>query len=173
MHSAQSPSALWERSWHLCIENIPMHVAIPFRTTETATELSLASCRGLYGDCPAARGALEQSPHAGSANFGSATSASTPVGDPFAHCDTASPLFGRQLSAPSRAADALPMIQPEDFASPLQSGLRFGVMSRVSPDMQPTSGSGYQPVRSSGTLGDLDTKFKFSASILSQSRSTV
>ncbi len=39
-----------------------------------------------------------------------------------------------QLSS-SRAAHALPKAQPEDFASPLQSGLRFGVMSQVSPDV--------------------------------------
>ena len=61
------------------------------------------------------------------------SSFSTPLRTPFA--SDIGPVRGFNRLSSSRAAHCLPKAQPEDFASPLQSGLRFGVMSQVSPDV--------------------------------------
>lgn len=73
------------------------------------------------------------SPARDSTSATSAASPSTPLRTPFGA--SAAPMYGLSRLSSSRAARCVPKAQPEDFASPLQSGLRFGVMSQVSPDV--------------------------------------
>lgn len=67
---------------------------------------------------------------------GSSASASMNVTvDPYA-VSPSRQMFLSRLSS-SRAAHSVPKAQPEDWACPLQSGLRFGVLSQVSPEVSP------------------------------------
>ncbi len=54
--------------------------------------------------------------------------------DPFAHCSSQPALTPGPYSQPMSRTEAttVPRLQPEEFASPLQSGLRYGIMSHIS-----------------------------------------
>ena len=69
-----------------------------------------------------------------------------PVADPFAHCAAHPELTPRpDMRSMSRAeAATVPRLQPEDFASPLQSGLRYGIMSHISAQTGYSPGSSHQ-----------------------------
>ena len=58
----------------------------------------------------------------------------SPAADPFAHCSSQPALTpGTPHFRPvSRTEATVPRLQPEEFASPLQSGLRYGIMSHIS-----------------------------------------
>lgn len=66
--------------------------------------------------------------------------------DPFAHCSShpalaATPALMRSVS---RAEVTVPRLQPEEFASPLASGLRYGIMSHISAQAGFSPGSSQQ-----------------------------
>ena len=66
--------------------------------------------------------------------------------DPFAHCSshpalTPGPALSRGVS---RTETSVPRLQPEEFASPLQSGLRYGIMSHISAQPGFSPGSSQQ-----------------------------
>ena len=70
----------------------------------------------------------------------------SPAADPFAHCSshpalTPGPALSRLVS---RAEATVPRLQPEEFASPLQSGLRYGIMSHISAQPGFSPGSSQQ-----------------------------
>ena len=68
------------------------------------------------------------------------------MADPFAHCAAHPELTPRpDMRLVSRAeAATVPRLQPEDFASPLQSGLRYGIMSHISAQTGFSPGSSQQ-----------------------------
>ena len=70
----------------------------------------------------------------------------THMADPFAHCAAHPELTPRPgMRSVSRAeAATVPRLQPEDFASPLQSGLRYGIMSHISAQTGFSPGSSQQ-----------------------------
>ncbi|CAL8470674.1 g10216 [Coccomyxa elongata] len=100
----------------------------PFASsTSESSELHTPLSTGMPG------ASAMDSPVRDSTPASSAASLSTPLRTPFAA--SVAPMYGLRRLSSSRAARCLPKAQPEDFASPLQSGLRFGVMSQVSPDV--------------------------------------
>ncbi|BDA45744.1 probable receptor-like cytoplasmic kinase 185 at N-terminal half [Coccomyxa sp. Obi] len=100
----------------------------PFASsTSESSELHTPLSTGMPG------ASAMDSPARDSTPVSSAASLSTPLRTPFA--PSVSPIWGLSRLSASRAAHCLPKAHPEDFASPLQSGLRFGVMSQVSPDV--------------------------------------
>lgn len=54
--------------------------------------------------------------------------------DPFAHCSSHPAIIARPglFQSVSRTEATVPRLQPEEFASPLQSGLRYGILSHIS-----------------------------------------
>lgn len=70
----------------------------------------------------------------------------SPAADPFAHCAAHSPLAPTpaMMRSISRAEATLPRLQPEEFASPLASGLRYGIMSHISQQPGFSPGSSQQ-----------------------------
>ena len=70
----------------------------------------------------------------------------SPAADPFAHCIAHSPLAPTPalMRSVSRAEATLPRLQPEEFASPLASGLRYGIMSHISQHSGFSPGSSQQ-----------------------------
>ena len=70
----------------------------------------------------------------------------SPASDPFAHCSSHPALTpGPSYAQPvSRTEATVPRLQPEEFASPLQSGLRYGIMSHISAQPGFSPGSSQQ-----------------------------
>ena len=71
----------------------------------------------------------------------------SPAADPFAHCSSQPALtpgtpYSQRMSRTE--ATTVPRLQPEEFASPLQSGLRYGIMSHISAQPGFSPGSSQQ-----------------------------
>ena len=92
--------------------------------------------------------------HAGRSEGAEAPQA--PTADPFAHCAAHPELTPRpDVRSVSRAeAATVPRLQPEDFASPLQSGLRYGIMSHISAQTGFSPGSSQQVHKTACVLVD-------------------
>ena len=94
--------------------------------------------------------------------------------DPFAHCDshpalTPGPPFPQSVSRTE--ATTVPRLQPEEFASPLQSGLRYGIMSHISAQPGFSPGSSQQVCRPTMAPWDLLIIWKFPKALVSPGNS--